>query len=103
MQSKLFGNRSVLDISISSHISNVNESNGIANNKGFSVLGGFERLSKSCCLKGQDRQGAVFAASNAYLRNVVANTFFLPVEDNNVIIDYPLEHVLAVRFPRSKS
>lgn len=99
MQSKLFGNRSVLDIGVSSHISNVNESNGIANNKSFSVLGGFERLSKSCCPKGQDRQGAVFAASNAYLRNVVANTFFLPVEDNNVIIDYPLEHVLAVRLP----
>jgi hypothetical protein len=29
--------------------------------------------------------------------------FFLPVEDNNAIIDHLLEHVLAVRFPGSKS
>ena len=39
MQSKLFGNRSVLDIGVSSRISNVNESSGIASNKGFGVLG----------------------------------------------------------------
>ena len=63
----------------------MNESDGIANSKGFGVLRGFERFGKSCCLKGQHRQGAVFAANNAYLRNVVAYTFFLPVEDNNVM------------------
>ena len=54
MQSKLFGNRSVLDIGVSSHISNVNESSGIVSNKVFTVLGGFERFSKSCCPNGQD-------------------------------------------------
>ena len=32
-----------------------------------------------------------------------SQTFFLPVEDNNVIIDYPLEHILAVCFPRAES
>jgi hypothetical protein len=103
MQSKLFGNRLVLDVGVSSHIFDINESNGIANNKSFSALGSFERFGKSCCLKGQDRQGAVFAANNAYLRNVAAYTFFLPVKDNNVIIDYLLEHVVAVCFPRSES
>jgi len=35
--------------------------------------------------------------------NVAAYTFFLPVKDNNVIIDYLLEHVVAVCFPRSES
>ena len=40
MQSKLFGNRTVLDIGVSSNISNVNESSGIVNNKSFGVLGG---------------------------------------------------------------
>jgi hypothetical protein len=56
MQSKLFGNRLVLDVGVSSHIFDMNESNGIANNKSFSALGSFERFGKSCCLKGQDRE-----------------------------------------------
>ena len=103
MQSKLFGNRLVLDVGVSQHIFDMNESNGIANSKGFGVLRGFERFGKSCCLKGQHRQGAVFAANNAYLRNVVAYTFFLPVEYNNVIIDHLLEQVVAVCFPHPKS
>ena len=44
MQSKLFGNRTVLGVGVSSNISNVNESSGIVNNKSFGVLGGFRTL-----------------------------------------------------------
>lgn len=36
---------------VSSHIFDVDESNGIANNKGFGVLGAFERLANSVALK----------------------------------------------------
>jgi hypothetical protein len=86
MQSKLFGDRTVLDIVIFSHIFDVNESNRRTKASAYKAFG---RFSKSYCLEGQDRQGAVFAASNAYLRNVFAHTFFSPVKDNSVIVDYP--------------
>jgi hypothetical protein len=48
MQSKFFGNRLVLDVDVSSHISDMDESNGITYNKGFGVLGSFEGFGKSC-------------------------------------------------------
>jgi len=51
MQSKLFGNRTVLDIGVSSDISNVNESGDIANNKSFGVLGVLNVVANPVALK----------------------------------------------------
>jgi len=51
MQSKLFGNRTVLGIGVSSNISNVNESSDIVNDKSFGVLGVLNVVANPVALK----------------------------------------------------